>query len=81
MKLSIRFFADPSGTNVLPLPLAYPVGEFDTVEKARKIAFADATRPGAYAYSIIIESADGGPISERWVRDGDQWRRADATRP
>src|ERR1700688_183135 len=78
MKLRISFFSDPSGANALPLPLAYGNAEFDSVERAREIAVADATRPGAYAHSIIIESVDGGTISERWVRDGDHWKSTDA---
>src|ERR1700680_3048489 len=65
MKLRISFFSDPSGANALPLPLAYRNAEFDSVERAREIAIADATRPGANAHSIIIESVDGGTISER----------------
>jgi hypothetical protein len=62
MKLRISFFSDPSGANALPLPLAYRNAEFDSVERAQEIPIADATRPGANAHSIIIESVDGGTI-------------------
>jgi hypothetical protein len=83
MKLRISFFAEPSGPDVLPLPLNYPLGDYDSVEQARKIAFTDGDRPGSRVHSIIIESVDGGAINERWIRWADGWRPADtgAKRP
>ena len=77
MKLRISFCAEPSGPDVLPLPLNYPLGDYDSVEQARKIAFTDGDRPGSRVHSIIIESVDGGAINERWIRWADGWRPAD----
>jgi hypothetical protein len=77
MKLRINFFAKPSGPNVAPYPIAYPSGIFGSLEEARKIAFADADKPTIRAHSIIIETEEDASISERWARDGDNWKRED----
>ena len=75
LRLRINFFEEPSNPTALPAPIAYPSGEFDTLDNAHKTAFADADK--FKAHSIVIESIEGGAIFERWIRAGDSWRRKD----
>jgi len=81
MNLRINFFANPSTPNTAPSPIAYPTGEFASLEAARKIAFADADKPTIMAHSILIESADEDIVSEHWFREGTTWKSPDASRP
>ena len=59
----------------MPALLAAPIGNFNTVDDARKAAITDADKFGA-ADSIVID-----PIGERWVkgerlvRTGSGWER------
>ena len=78
MKLKINFFDKPSGPNVAPTVIAYPTGDFASLEDARNIALADADSPTIRAHSVIIESTDDPSVSERWVREGSGWKSIDA---
>jgi hypothetical protein len=74
MKLLINFLTKPTDPEAALNSIARPTGDFDTLEDARKIALLYASKPTIEAYSVQIESDDGG-IAEAWVRDGAGWKR------
>jgi len=78
MKLRFNCYAKPSAPNAAAASIAYPTGNFDTMEQAREMAFAFAGRSDIMVHSIVIESMDDGLVDERWVRDADHWKREDA---
>ena len=78
MKVRINFFAKPSEPSATPSLIAYPTGDFASLEEARPIALADGNTPAIMAHSIIIESLDDASLSEQWIRDRDGWKSTDA---
>jgi hypothetical protein len=53
--------------------IPYPSAEFESMAKAREVAFAEGKRRGADA--IVIASIDSRLVRERWTRDGERWTR------
>lgn len=69
MKMKIELFQNRLGKlECVP----YVSAAFESMAKARGVAFADGKRRGADEISI---TSMGAPlVRERWVRDGEQWK-------
>jgi hypothetical protein len=77
MKFTTHFFNKPSVPGSVPYCFSNPTEDFGSVEEARSIALATAGAEKMQAHSVLIES-DDGKIHEKWVREGDTWRRENA---
>jgi hypothetical protein len=79
MHMRITYFEKPSDPRALPHVLRSVVRRFDNKDQAQTAAFKGVKELPA-AHTIEIESERGHSIFERWVRDGDDWRRKDSNR-
>jgi hypothetical protein len=77
MKFSIGYFAKPRAPGISPAVLATYMGDFNTVDDARKAAIAGADNPKIGP----VDSITIDPVGERWVkgeslvRTGSGWER------
>jgi hypothetical protein len=70
MQMKIELFKN-AANRLEPVP--YDSAAFDSMAKAREVAFADGKRRGVDEVAIV---SIGSPlVRERWVRDGAQWKR------
>lgn len=75
MKMKIELFKKQAG-ELKRIP--YVSAAFDGMAKAREVAFADGGRRGAD--EAVIASEGSALVQERWVRDGEQWKRFEPPR-
>lgn len=73
-ELTIGYFAEPSAPGVLPMLLSNPKGNFANLDEALAQARSTADNLGAYSFEIDFPD----DTSERYIRDGANWKKADA---
>jgi hypothetical protein len=73
MMLKIEYFAETVAPGVQPPTLWESSGDFATYNDV--LTEARQTAKGIEAHSFVIEWSSG--TSDRYVRDGDVWRRLD----
>lgn len=71
MKMKIELFKKKTFGGLERVP--YDSAEFDSMAKAREIAFADGQRRGAD--EAVVASIGSAIVRERWMRDGEWWIR------
>jgi hypothetical protein len=74
MMLKIGYFAEPFASGVQPPTLLDSSGDFATYNDV--LIVARQTANDVQAHSFVIEWPGG--TSDRYIRNGDEWRRLDA---
>ena len=77
MKFMTHFFLAPQKPDSMPYCFSNPTGEFDSWQDVRRVAHATADDQTHSIVIELLEPADQA-AEERWVRDGDKWKREDA---